>query len=373
MNLSDDQQHAHQAIMHCVLNGQRNSVLTGPAGSGKTTLLKAILKDLDLRQRQVVLAAPTGRAAMRIQELTGWCATTLHAVLYRFVNELPTGELHFGGRKKIADGQPVVFVCDEASMVSQTLYADIQARVPRGSSILWVGDADQLPPVDGSWGPSFHAPTARLVNIHRQAEGSPIIPLANNIRLNGVEPPALGRASIGGAVAYAQQESADAILLTYTNRTRREANTAARVAAGRTQLLEPGDRIVCTRTSKRCGLFNGETRDVLTVSENDEYTLSVSWIDGAGIVPKSCLRGEEPPTRNWHRSLVQTYGDSILLAEYGNCLTVHKAQGSQWEHVVLLQDGLLRNLRNTNNTLWRRLLYTACTRASKQLTVFNVG
>lgn len=373
MNLSTDQQHAHQTIMHSIMNGQRNSVLTGPAGSGKTTLLKALLRDLDLRQRQVVLAAPTGRAAMRIQELTHWNATTLHAVLYRFVHELPTGELHFGGRKKIADGQPVVFICDEASMVSQTLYADIQARVPRGSSILWVGDADQLPPVDGSWGPSFHAPTARLVQIHRQAEGSPIIPLANNIRLNGVEPPTLGRASIGGAVAYAQQADTDAVLLTYTNRTRRAANEAARATAGRTQLLEPGDRIVCTRTSKRCGLFNGELRDVLTVSENDEYTLSVSWTDGAGIIPKSCLRGEEPPALNWHRSLVQTYGDTVLLAEYGSCLTVHKAQGSQWDHVVLLQDGALRDLHKRDHAFWRRLLYTACTRASKQLTIFNVG
>ena len=73
-------------------------------------------------------------------------------------------------------------ICDEASMVDERLHRDLLDHLPPGAQLLYVGDREQLPPVEGTWGPDFTTPTAVLETIHRQAEQSPILSLATAIR-----------------------------------------------------------------------------------------------------------------------------------------------------------------------------------------------
>jgi exodeoxyribonuclease V alpha subunit len=146
---------------------------------GKTTILRSILLILQSKQVKLVLAAPTGRAAKRLNESTGLEAKTLHRLLeYQ-------GEGQWGRHR----GKPLVgdlFVIDEASMIDAPLMAQLLSALPEGAHLLIVGDADQLPSV----GPgmvlhdliaSGAVPCVKLTEIFRQAASSRIITSAHAI------------------------------------------------------------------------------------------------------------------------------------------------------------------------------------------------
>jgi exodeoxyribonuclease V alpha subunit len=158
---------------------QRLLIITGGPGVGKTTILQTILAILSSKKVAMVLAAPTGRAARRLQESTGRDARTLHRLLeYQ-------GDGSWGrDRKRTLQGN--LFVIDEASMIDTPLMAQFLASVPNDAHVLLVGDADQLPSV----GPgrvladllaSSDVPSVRLTEIFRQAASSRIITSAHGI------------------------------------------------------------------------------------------------------------------------------------------------------------------------------------------------
>jgi len=161
-------------------------VITGGPGTGKSTITKAILLITERITDKILLAAPTGRAAKRMTEITGKKAFTIHSLL----------EFDFkkGGFKKNRD-HPLnakLFIVDEASMIdTQLMYAFLQA-VPTGARILFIGDIDQLPSV----GPgsvlkdiiaSNQIPISSLDQIFRQGKGSRIVTNAHKIN-QGVFP-----------------------------------------------------------------------------------------------------------------------------------------------------------------------------------------
>jgi GTPase SAR1 family protein len=94
--LSPDQETARMAILRAVAAGAREIVLAGPAGSGKTTLMRQVLDDLQAMRLNVIPMAPTGKAALRLTQLTGRAAKTIHALIYTRCEESPDGDLHFG-------------------------------------------------------------------------------------------------------------------------------------------------------------------------------------------------------------------------------------------------------------------------------------
>lgn len=158
---------------------QRLLIITGGPGVGKTTILQSILLILKSQEVQIVLAAPTGRAAKRLSESTGMEAKTLHRLLeYQ-------GEGRWGRHR----GKPLVgnlFVVDEASMIDAPLMAQFLSALPPEAHLLVVGDADQLPSV----GPgmvlhdliaSRQVPCVQLTEIFRQAASSRIITSAHAI------------------------------------------------------------------------------------------------------------------------------------------------------------------------------------------------
>ena len=166
------------------------TVITGGPGVGKTTILNAILRILAAKRVEMLLCAPTGRAARRLGEATGLEARTIHRLL--------EVDPRHGGFKRNADNPLAcgLLVVDEASMVDVPLMRALLAAVPDGAAVLIVGDADQLPSV----GPgqvladviaSGAVSVVRLTEVFRQAEQSRIVTMAH--RINEGELPDLAR------------------------------------------------------------------------------------------------------------------------------------------------------------------------------------
>lgn len=403
MELSPDQQAARVAVLDALQSGARELVLSGPAGSGKTTLMRTLLADLDGAGRQVVLLAPTGKAAARLRDLTGRDTSTIHRPLYKRVIERPDGGVEFEGAKAVAGGRAVV-VCDEASMIGSRLYGDLLTRLPASVQLLCVGDREQLPPVNDTWGAAFESPTALLTAVHRQAEGSPIIRLATAIRQGApwsqIQPDGVAYSreaatidQVAGWAALQRALGVDCTLLTFSNRTRQALNLATRAARGFTDPLHRGDVIVCTRNSHDLGLFNGETRTIAdfgytvldrVVVDNDSWDVdlepwrdvaAVDWLEGGSAwLLDDTLDGGPAPSL-WREIQDHAERDQrkrLIMAEYGECLTVHKSQGSQWDTVALVHDRALDGLAGKEPDTYRRLMYTAVTRAAKSLVIFEV-
>ncbi len=382
MQLSADQQAALTALTSALEGGQQVVVLCGPAGSGKTTLLRAFLDGLT---RDVALVCPTGKAAARLSEVTGRPARTIHRALYASVSRGEQGgELVFGGKKAPCPPGGLV-ICDEASMVDEILHADLVSHLPPRAQLLYVGDREQLPPVRGRWGPDFETPTAVLETIHRQAEQSPVLALATAIRRgqrwSDWQPEVCERLSGSDPAAWYVERlksGADVTLVTHTNRRRQGLNAAVRRLEGRTEPLEPGDRVVGLLNNADAGVMNGEVFEVL----GGEPSRGASYLHSGTVwnVTMQSTAGGEPvdvlvnidligqpisPFHAWIGRKRRGALEKAVHLDFGACLTVHKSQGSQWAEVGFVSTPSFRRMQDR-----RRLAYTAVTRAAERLSIF---
>ncbi len=181
VSLSDEQRMAVQQVVrqHC-------SVLTGGPGCGKTTTTLVIVRLLEAMHRQVLLAAPTGRASQRMSEVIGREAKTIHRLLEWQNGSFQRNEDHLL--------QADFLIVDECSMLDISLTAALLKAVPEGCQLLLIGDADQLPSVGAGNVlrdiiASGCIPVFRLTQVFRQASESLIIRYAHQI--NGGEIPAI--------------------------------------------------------------------------------------------------------------------------------------------------------------------------------------
>ncbi len=172
-SLSQDQENAIKCIV-----GYGCSVLTGGPGCGKTTTTQTLVRLFLAMDKVVLLAAPTGRAAQRMEEVVGLEAKTLHRLL----------EYQNGSFKKCRENTLCcdVLVVDECSMLDISLSAALFAAIPKGAQLVLVGDADQLPSVGpgnvlGDILASETVPVFHLKAIFRQAGDSKIISFAHDI------------------------------------------------------------------------------------------------------------------------------------------------------------------------------------------------
>lgn len=415
LTLSPDQEEARALIHFAVEDGLTELVLSGPAGSGKTTIMRALLEDFEQQGRVVKLIAPTGKAAARLSELTGRAASTIHAPLYREIIEVRdadgklTGDVKFADPKAVADRRAVV-ICDEASMVGTRIYSDLRRTLDETVVLLCVGDREQLPPVNDTWGAQFAEPTALLTAIHRQAAGSPIIQLATAIR----QQQEWRKVRPGGAYSYRRGKQADAVawlaqqrlqgqdaaLLAYTNNVRQRVNDDVREARGFTEPLHVGDLIVCTRNQYGVGKMNGEVVQVAAfeyLEGSDGRLARIRWYEpgerpsrsgpgrSAVIAPKTLHRGASQDEwteledladaldlerESWWETTATK--KRMMRAEYGECLTVHKSQGSQWHTVGVVYDRALEGMETRDPDTFRRMLYTAVTRAATELVLWDI-
>jgi len=384
----------HRAVIESIKHGLL--VLTGGPGTGKTTTINTMIRFFDSEGMSILLAAPTGRAAKRMTEATGYEAQTIHRLLE--VNVNPEEEDSIGGflRNRQNPLEADVIIIDEMSMVDLPLMHALLSAVVPGTRLVLVGDVDQLPSV----GPgsvlkdiiaSQRFPVVTLTRIFRQAGESDIV--VNAHKINAGEPVILDNKSrdffflrrqdadtiIGVVIMLIQKklpgyvhahpneiqvmtptrkgllgvERLNGILQRYLNppqkgRTEREIN-------GR--LFRVGDKVMQIKNNyqlewevstkfgltvdKGTGIFNG---DMGIITEINEYT--------------ETLEVEFDESRKVKYSF-----DMTEELELAYAITVHKSQGSEYPAVIipLLAGPKLLYTRN--------LLYTAVTRAKKCLTI----
>ena len=192
IELSDEQR---EAVLAALTHGVQ--VITGGPGTGKTTIIRVLLQVLETMEAEVMLAAPTGRAAKRMTEATGHEASTIHRMLeMQYLDENASSYMQQFQRNEENPIEADVIIVDEMSMVDIQLMHNLLKGIAPGTRLILVGDADQLPSV----GPgnvlrdiieSGMVPTTRLNQIYRQAEESDIV--LNAHRINHGEYPEFNR------------------------------------------------------------------------------------------------------------------------------------------------------------------------------------
>jgi exodeoxyribonuclease-5 len=334
--------------------------LFGYAGTGKTTLAKHIAEAVD---GKVLFAAFTGKAACVMRSKGCHGASTIHSLIYRAResgDEAPSFELWNDAPASKAK----LIVIDECSMVDAELGRDLMSF---GVPLLVLGDPAQLPPLQGGGFFTDAAPDAMLTQVHRQAQDDPIVRLSMDIRAgNPLRQGQYGETQVVRREALDPKRvlGADQILVG-RNATRRAYNARLRERRGYTDVLPmAGDKLVCLRNNRRKGLFNGglwvvnerpkARRQILRLRLKPDEGLSERMIKVS--VRPECFTGAIEQF-DWPQR--KTYDEF----DFGYVLTVHKAQGSQWDDVVLFDES---GAFPDNRERW---LYTGVTRAAKRLTV----
>jgi exodeoxyribonuclease-5 len=334
--------------------------LFGFAGTGKTTLATHIADDVD---GEVKFAAFTGKAAsvMRGKGCRG--ATTIHSLIYRAREsgeEVPSFDLWDEAPASKAE----LIIIDECSMVDAELGRDLLSF---GVPLLVLGDPAQLPPIQGGGFFTELEPDAMLTEVHRQARDNPIVRLSMDIRAGDyLEPGRYGESEVvaKGDLDPERVLNADQVLVGRNN-TRRSYNQRMRERRGfKDTMPESGDKLVCLRNNRKKGLFNG---GLWSVKERGGRKTGIMTLR---LLPddETATRGVKVSVRpecftggieqiDWQRR--KPYDEF----DYGYVLTVHKAQGSQWDDVVLFDESFAFQESRA------RWLYTGVTRAAKRLTV----
>jgi exodeoxyribonuclease-5 len=334
--------------------------LFGFAGTGKTTLARHLAENED---GDVAFGAFTGKAAhvMRAKGCEG--ATTIHSLIYR-PREVDAETPSFVINRESPAAKADLIVIDECSMVDEDLGRDLLSF---GVPVLVLGDPAQLPPVKGGGFFTEAEPDMMLTEVHRQAKDDPIIRLSMAVRSG--DRPALGgegsvriihRRDVGATMVL----GADQVLVGL-NRTRRLYNRRIRELKGwRAPTPAVGDKLVCLRNDKSKGLLNGGLWTVQRLRD-----------PAKGFVRMDLVPEEEPAKKAVRVRVLEAFFASEEVEiprllrresdefEYGYALTVHKAQGSQWDEVVLFDESFAFREHRA------RWLYTGITRAARKLTL----
>lgn len=356
------------------------SILTGGPGTGKTTIINGIL--LVLRKLAEIpssalysedppflLAAPTGRAAKRMGEITGISAKTIHRMLGLGIGDTNTQDLNE------LNGE--ILIVDEMSMVDMFLFKQLLASIHDTRHIVFVGDKDQLPSVGA--GNVFSDliksqafPTTILKQIHRQGDDSTIITLAHDVN-EGKDQQALFKKTknysfiscrpelVGDAVGqivklalkrgFAKDDIQVLSAMYLGNGGVTNLNNViqailnpsqpkSKVLEAHNEVFRIGDRILQLQNNPEKDIYNGQIGKIISIDEDDAKECMIADFDGREVAF----------SRKDLNDLTRAYA-----------ITIHKSQGSEFPLVIL-------NLTMQNFVMLKRnLLYTAITRAEKNL------
>lgn len=347
------------------------AVLTGGPGCGKSFTVRSVIELAAAKRARIVLAAPTGRAAKRLTELTGHPAATVHRLL----------QLRPGGEPTHDRDNPIdadLVVVDEASMLDLLLANKLVRAVAPGSHLLLVGDVDQLPSVGAGEVlrdvlAAETVPSVRLTEIFRQARESGVV--VNAHRINAGQPPTVpGFPDFHLFACDDPEATAELVVDIVTRRIPRRFGLHPRdvqvltpmhrgpAGAGNlngvlqqalaparpgtperrhgARVFRPGDKVIQIRNNYdkgAAGVFNG-TVGVVTALDPDRHTLTV--------------RTDEDEDVDYDF-------DELDELQHAYAITVHRAQGSEYPAVVIPL------ATSAYPMLQRNLLYTAVTRARR--------
>ena len=396
--LSEKQKEAIRAI-----NDNNVTIITGGPGTGKTTIIKSIIEIYKQKKYKIVLCAPTGRAAKRMTEMTGIEASTLHRLLE--IGKVDEESLF--KKDNEYQGAPIdgdIIIVDEVSMVDMFIMSYLLDCIYKGTKLILVGDCDQLPSV----GPgsvlkdlisSEKITTVHLDKIFRQAAKSKII--VNAHRVNS------GKKFISKEDKEMEEDSKQDFFFIKENNQEKVLKQVLSLCNGRLkkfgdydffesiQVLSPtkkgmlgtkemnkalqeelnphregeaeknsmgaifriGDRVMQIKNNYDIywekkensevevgnGVFNGETGTILNINEK-EKNICVKFDDDKYV---------------WYEF------NDLEQIEHSYCITIHKAQGSEFDVVIMIVPQAAPML------LTRNLLYTGLTRAKKLLIVIG--
>jgi exodeoxyribonuclease V alpha subunit len=352
---------------------EKVAVLTGGPGCGKSFTVKSIVTLAKAKNAKVVLAAPTGRAAKRLAELTGAEASTVHRLL----------ELRPGGDAAYDRDRPLdadLVVVDEASMLDLILANKLVKAVPPGAHLLFVGDVDQLPSVGAGevlrdlLAEGSPVPSVRLTRIFRQAQQSGVVTNAHRIN-SGVAPITQG---LPDFFLFAEDDTEEAGRLTVDVAARRVPARFGLDPRRDVQVLAP-----MHRGPAGAGTLNGLLQQAITPGRPDlperrvggrifrvgdkvtqirnNYEKGINGVFNGTVGVVTSLNGEE------QRLTVLTDEDEEVAYDFDEldelahayAVTIHRSQGSEYPAVVIpVTMGAWMMLQ-------RNLLYTAVTRAKR--------
>jgi exodeoxyribonuclease-5 len=361
MSWSSQQEAALKAVADWLRRGDRPVFrLFGYAGTGKTTLAKHIAEGVD---GDVAFGAYTGKAALVLRTKGCADASTIHSLIYRSRESDENGP-QFVLNRQSAAAKADLIVIDECSMVDEELGRDLLSF---GRPVLVLGDPAQLPPVKGGGFFTEGEPDVMLTEVHRQAKDNPIIHLSMAVREGRpLTPGTHGESRIirrrdidAGMVMKADQ------VLVGLNKTRRLYNGRIRELHGyRDPMPAAGEKLVCLRNDKTKGLLNGGTWTIKALRgiRNDFLRMDVAPDDESlrRPVEVSVLKAFFEGTEEEIPFVLRRESDEFT---YGYALTVHKAQGSQWDNLVLFDESCAFREHRA------RWLYTGLTRAAERITV----
>ena len=349
------------------------SIITGGPGTGKTVTTNAIITELEERDATVLLCAPTGRAAKRMNEVTGKDAMTIHRLLC-----FSHGQFEYNENNPL---QGDALIVDEASMIDTILMNNLIKAIPDHMRVVIVGDVDQLPSVGAGCVlrdliDSGCVPVTHLTEIYRQARGSDIIMNAHAVN-TGQLPRITNNGNTDFWFFQAQEKEtvADLVVDLVENRVpkkfgykatdihvlspmKREYDSIGSIRLNRRlqEVINPngekiasrgetefriGDRIMQTKNDYDKGIFNGDLGTITAKADesDEEKTLIVADFDGETV---GLSRGD------------------LQNIDLAYACTVHKSQGSEYPVVIIpVHESQYIMLR-------RNLLYTGITRAKKQ-------
>lgn len=353
------------------------SIITGGPGTGKSTVIRTVLwvfnKIQGRNNAKPVLLAPTGRAARRMTEATGYDATTIHHMIKYDGEKEPSSDYISGN----------LFIIDEASMVDQYIAYMLFRKIPDHARLLLVGDSDQLPSVGAGnvlddLISSQVIPIARLTRVFRQSEGNAIIANAAKIREGRLDldystknfflyetsnSRALFQQASGMYMASARKYGPQNVILlnAYRNKTDLSVVEFNRHIQHNFNPLREGEAIVrvgrkefrmrdrVMQMNNRSYAKNGDVGTIINIYEKGEYEdfeliTVVTFDDGV---------------------TVQYDSDMVKDLDLAYCTTVYKSQGSEYKIVIMVVSDQHNILNN------RASVYTGITRSSEIAVVFT--
>lgn len=386
MELTSKQEQGLKIAIDRYKNHERYTCISGYAGTGKSTLVKFIISALDVDEDDVCYAAYTGKAAQVLLKKGNKNVSTLHKLLYKSYPR-PDGSFL---RLPVDEVPYKIVIVDEVSMAPRNLMKLLFTH--KNVHVICLGDPFQLPPVDKDEDNHLlDNPHIFLDEVMRQAQESEIIRVTMDIRnhkplslMDGNEVKILTKADLStGMMQWADQ------MLVGTNQMRVALNNQMRELLGRGDAPEDGDKVICLRNywsilaENEDPLVNGtigylqdsfESFNQLPWKMGGQriYTIQGNFLSDGGALYKDLdmdkkliLTGEKSLDWKTTWKLNSNPRTSMLVPlefTYGYAITGHKAQGSEWDKVLVVEEKF--PFEKEEHARW---LYTCATRASEKL------